>query len=262
LQIIRLSAIDFGSRRAVELILVTGATGFIGRAVARHLIAAGHRVRALVRPKAQRINLAGLDCELAFGDLGDPESPVAAAKGCGAVFHVAADYRLGIPNPAQMMETNIVATMTLLRAATAASVSRIVYTSSVGTLKLRSDGTPADEDSVAALEDMSGFHKRSKFLAEVEVRRLVQEQAVPAAIVMPSAGDLSTAPTALKGRRAPRMHPAKAAERVGRDHAAAAARFGERLLGRRLPRSSRPHSPRGRLAISTSTAGRAPRARL
>jgi dihydroflavonol-4-reductase len=181
------------------LVLVTGATGFVGGAVARHLAAAGHRVRALVRPCSSRGNLSGLDCELAFGDLGDPDSLAMAVKGCEAVFHVAADYRLWVPDPARMMAINVDGTLALMRCAAEAGVRRIVYTSSVATLGLRGDGTPADEDSAATLDDMCGVYKRSKYLAEAEVRRLIAERSLPAVIVMPSApfgpGDAKPTPT-------------------------------------------------------------------
>lgn len=181
------------------LALVTGATGLVGGAVARQLVASGHRVRALVRPCARRDNLAGLACELAFGDLGDPDSLSAAVQDCDAVFHVAADYRLWVPDPARMLEINVDGTVALLRAAAAAGVRRVVYTSSVATLKLDSSGVPADESAYATVADMCGVYKRSKFLAEAEVARLVAQEGVPAVIVMPTApfgpGDVKPTPT-------------------------------------------------------------------
>ena len=75
-------------------VLVTGATGFVGSAVARALAARGTRLRFLVRPGSDRRNLRGLAGELVEGDLTDPASLSRAVADCRQVFHVAADYRL------------------------------------------------------------------------------------------------------------------------------------------------------------------------
>src|SRR5262249_45292973 len=126
------------------LALVTGATGFVGAAVARTLLAAGHRVRVLARPNGNRRNLAGLDVEIAEGALEDTASLAAAVAGCRYLFHVAADYRLWVPDPAAMFRANVDGTRALMQAALAAGVERIVYTSSVATLGLVAGGV-ADE---------------------------------------------------------------------------------------------------------------------
>ncbi len=166
--------------------LVTGGTGFVGAAVVRALLAAGTPVRALVRPGSDRRNLAGLPVALAEGDLNDPRSLDRAVAGCEALFHVAADYRLWAPRPEEMLRTNVEGTRALMLAAAAAGVARIVYTSSVAVLGLHADGTPADEDTPVTLDAMIGPYKRSKFLAEAEVRRLIAEAGLPAVIVNPS----------------------------------------------------------------------------
>ncbi|HXP77128.1 MAG TPA: hopanoid-associated sugar epimerase [Stellaceae bacterium] len=167
-------------------VLVTGATGFVGTAVARALIAAGRRVRALCRPNSDRRNLAGLDLEICQGSLEDAASLAAAVADCGALYHVAADYRLWVRDPEAMYRANVEGTRTLMTAALAAGVERVVYTSSVATLGLHANGTPADETTPSTLGDMVGPYKRSKFLAEAEVRRLVGTQKLPAVIVNPS----------------------------------------------------------------------------
>lgn len=167
--------------------LVTGASGFIGSAVLRRLLEAGHEVRALVRPQSDRRNLAGLRCEVVTGDLANAASLEAAAGGCDALFHVAADYRLWVPDPESIYRTNVEGTRSLMRAALHGRVKRVVYTSSVATLGLIPDGSPADEDTPSRLGDMIGHYKRSKFLAEDAVRRLVREEGLPAVIVNPSA---------------------------------------------------------------------------
>jgi len=167
--------------------LLTGATGFVGAAVLRCLIAAGHNVRALVRPNSDLRNLSGVDCEIVTGDLTEPESLKRAVRDCETVFHVAADYRIWVPDREKMNRINVQGTVDLIRTAAAAGVSRIVYTSSVATLRLSDDGFPADEASHAELSDMVGAYKQSKFLAEREVKRLVVEAKSPVVIVQPTA---------------------------------------------------------------------------
>jgi dihydroflavonol-4-reductase len=175
--------------------LVTGATGFVGAAVARRLLASGHTVRVLARPQADRRNLQHLDVEVVAGDLTDARSVERAVKGCQAVFHVAADYRLWVPDPRSMYATNVDGTRAVLQAAMQSGVERIVYTSSVATLGY---GNPADEDTPSTLDDMIGHYKRSKFLAEGVVREMAAAGA-PVVIVNPSTpvgpGDVKPTPT-------------------------------------------------------------------
>lgn len=166
--------------------LVTGATGFVGSAVLRALLNAGREVRALVRAGSDMSNLDGLDVEFAHGDLGDAASLQAAVAGCDGLFHVAADYRLWVPEPEAMYRINLDGTRALMRAAAEAGVARIVYTSSVATIGLHADGEPADEQTPSSLDGMIGHYKRSKYLAEFEVRKIICEQGLPAVIVNPS----------------------------------------------------------------------------
>jgi len=194
---------------APGLSLVTGATGFVGAAVARALLREGHRVRVLARPAGNRRNLRGLDVEIAEGALEDAASLARAVAGCRYLFHVAADYRLWVPDTAAMFHANVDGTRALMLAALAAGVERIVYTSSVATLGLVEDGV-ADETTPSGEADMIGPYKRSKFLAEQAVDALVAERALPAVIVNPSTpvgpGDVKPTPTgriiveAAKGR--------------------------------------------------------------
>lgn len=167
-------------------VLVTGASGFVGAAVVRALLAAGRKVRALLRPSSDRRNVEGLAVELRFGSLIEPRSLAAAIEGCGALYHVAADYRLWVRDPEAMYACNVEGTRSLMEAALTAGVDRVVYTSSVATLGWRADGKIADETTPSTLADMVGHYKRSKFLAEAAVRDLVQTRSLPAVIVNPS----------------------------------------------------------------------------
>jgi dihydroflavonol-4-reductase len=178
--------------------LLTGATGFVGAAVARALLGEGWRVSALVRGGSDRRNVASLSLEQIVGDLTDSASLDRALEGCEAVFHVAADYRLWAPEPKQLYRTNVEGTGNLLDAARRARVRRIIYTSSVATVGLPADGRPGTEDTPVALADMIGHYKRSKFLAEERARQAVAAGA-PVVIVNPSTpigpGDLRPTPT-------------------------------------------------------------------
>jgi dihydroflavonol-4-reductase len=145
---------------------VTGATGFLGSHVARALESAGSDLRLLVRANSDTRNVEGLRADRVVGDLCDPQSIERAMAGCDAVFHVAADYRLWIPDPAPMYRANVEGTQAILNAARKHGIRRVVYTSSVATMGFKSDGSLADEDSPVALSDMIGHYKRSKFMAE------------------------------------------------------------------------------------------------
>jgi dihydroflavonol-4-reductase len=143
--------------------LVTGAAGFVGANVVRDLLAHGWSVRALLRtpdPPA----LAGLGVEAIPGDLFAAQL-AAAMRGCDAVFHVAALYSLWRRDRDAVMRTNVEGTRNVLRAAREAGVPRVVYTSSVAAIGVRS-GAPADETYQSPYTTLVGTYKKSKFLAE------------------------------------------------------------------------------------------------
>ncbi|MEX2498916.1 MAG: hopanoid-associated sugar epimerase [Wenzhouxiangellaceae bacterium] len=179
--------------------LVTGGTGFVGTALIRRLLERGESVRALARPSSDPDNLEDLELERVSGDLADPASLANAVRGCSRVYHAAADYRLWVPDPKAMHRANVDGTVALMRAAAEAGVDRIVYTSSVATLGLHADGSPADEDTPSSLDQMIGPYKQSKFLAEQKVREMVERDGLPAVIVNPSTPigprDLKPTPT-------------------------------------------------------------------
>ena len=167
--------------------LVTGATGFIGSAVARILAARGHSLRLLTRPTSDRRNLAGLDAEVVNGDLTNPASLRQAAAGCRFVVHVAADYRLWVPDPDAMLRANVGGAMAMLRAAADAGAERIIHCSSVAALGQVGDGTLADETTPADAADFVGVYKRSKSLAEKAVLDLASRESLPVVVVNPAA---------------------------------------------------------------------------
>lgn len=166
--------------------LVTGATGFLGSAVARQLIARGEGVRLLTRPNSDRRNLEGLKADLVEGDLRDRASLERALKGCTHLYHVAADYRLWVRRPQELYDSNVEGSRNIVLAAAEAGVVRTVYTSSVAVLGLHKDGSPASEASPVVEGDMIGPYKHSKFLAERAVKELIDAQKLPVVIVNPS----------------------------------------------------------------------------
>jgi dihydroflavonol-4-reductase len=167
-------------------VLVTGATGFVGSAIVRALMAVGYPVRALVRASSPRTNLAGLEVETVNGDLCDADAVARAMAGARYLVHAAADYRLWVRDSAPMLRTNVEGTRTVMEAALHAGVERIVYTSSVATLALRPDGEAADETAPLAETAAVGAYKRSKVVAERLVETMIARDRLPAVIVNPS----------------------------------------------------------------------------
>jgi dihydroflavonol-4-reductase len=175
---------------------ITGATGFIGASIVRELLKDGREVRALVRKGSDTSNLTGLDVEFWQGDLLDHAGLGKGLKGCDVLYHAAADYRLWTRDPAEMYRINVDGTVAILEAALKNGLSRVVYTSSVGTLGNPGDGTPGSEDAPVSLADMVGHYKKSKFLAEQAAETFVA-RGLPLVIVNPSTpvGPLDIKPT-------------------------------------------------------------------
>ena len=166
-------------------VLLTGASGFVGSAVARRLREEGFQVRVLVRATSPVAHLADLGLEFVTGDLRDAESVRRAMAGVRHLFHVAADYRLWARNPDELTQTNVAGTRLLMQEAMREGVERVVYTSSVATLAARADGVSADETMPLTEDKAIGVYKRSKVAAERAVEALIAE-GLPAVIVNPS----------------------------------------------------------------------------
>jgi len=176
----------------MAVMLVTGAGGFVGSAVARLLAREGHQVRTIMRASAPRRNVADMDWEILIGDLRDDALVERAARGTEGVFHVAADYRLWAPDPDEIRRNNVTMTENVMRAARSAGVRRIVYTSSVAAIEPPAPGGPGGEtrpsDETRPLEEAKaiGAYKRSKVAAERLVEAMVRDDGLPAVIVNPS----------------------------------------------------------------------------
>jgi len=180
-----------------DLVLVTGASGFIGGALARLLVAQGVRVRALARRSSPRDNIPP-QCDFAEGDITDAASLRVAMRGVTKVFHVAAHYRLWTPDPASVFDVNVRGTENVMREALRAGVQRIVHTSSVATLAV-ANGQVCTEESRLEPEKATGAYKQSKIMSERLVERMIETEGLPAVIVCPAAplgpGDIKPTPT-------------------------------------------------------------------
>jgi len=164
----------------------------------RQLLQRGDRVRILARNSSRKSNIEAFGCEVAIGDLKDPNSLLRCVQGCRFCYHVAADYRLWAKNPQDIYDNNVGGTRNLLSACCEAGVEKVIYTSSVGAIGFRKDGLPANEDTPVKLDDMIGHYKRSKFMAE-QVALEFAASGLPVTIVNPTTpigtGDIKPTPT-------------------------------------------------------------------
>jgi dihydroflavonol-4-reductase len=179
-------------------VLLTGATGFVGGAVARALVHRGIEVRVMARAGADLQNLQGLTVERVEGDLRDQDSLRHALTGCRQLYHIAAHYALWAKDPSIFYDVNVTGTKTLLEAARDVGTERIVYCSTIGAIGIPPEGGLGTEETPVVFEQMAGHYKRSKYLAEQEVLKLAKA-GLPVVIVNPSApvgiGDVKPTPT-------------------------------------------------------------------
>jgi dihydroflavonol-4-reductase len=179
-------------------VFLTGATGFVGNHVARAYAAEGAQLRLLTRSTSILSALEGLAADTVVGDLRNPESLRSALTGCDALIHVAADYRLWVPDPAEMYAANVEGTRALLALSREVGVPKVVYTSSVATMGFKDDGSIVDEATPVSLANMIGHYKRSKFMAEqvaIEAAHAGQYVMILNPTTPIGAGDLKPTPT-------------------------------------------------------------------
>lgn len=194
----RASAPAFSLGESALRAFMTGATGFVGSHVARAYAQQGAQLRLLTRATSKLDALEGLDAETMVGDLRAPEALLSALRGCDALVHVAADYRLWVRDPQEMYAANVEGTRKLFALAREAGVGRVVYTSSVATMGFKSDGTIVDETTPVELGAMIGHYKRSKYLAEMEAvdaARAGQHVVILNPTTPTGAGDAKPTPT-------------------------------------------------------------------
>lgn len=165
-------------------VLVTGGSGVVGGAVVRRLLADGREVVALARSDDAAGALGSLGAATAPGDVLDEGSVAAAARGCVSVFHVAGVNAMCLRDPSEMDRTNVEGTATVMRAAAAAGVDRVVLTSSAATLG-EPRGDIGDERSRHRGTYLSRY-ERSKHLAERVAFALAAELGIDLVCVNPS----------------------------------------------------------------------------
>jgi nucleoside-diphosphate-sugar epimerase len=188
-------------------IFITGATGFVGGALARRLLAAGHEVRALVRSQERAADLARAGAVLHTGDVRDRETLRGPMAGADAVMHVAAWYKVGVGDPAARA-INVDGTRHVLEMMAELGVAKGVYTS---TLAVNSDthGRVVDESYRFSGRHLS-VYDRTKADAHDLAARMAGD-GVPIVIVQPGAvygpGDTSALGTLWRRFLARRLPP-------------------------------------------------------
>ena len=165
--------------------LVTGSTGFLGSAILRELLDDGREVKLLVRKDADTANIDGLDVEIAYGDLRDPESLQSALNGCNILYHAAAYYSLWDRDQQLIYDINLEGTRKILEASQKKNLEKIIYTSTVGCIGLNEDTTPANENTFFNKSTLANHYKKSKFQAE-QVALQFARNGLPIVIVNPS----------------------------------------------------------------------------
>lgn len=169
---------------ATGSVLVTGGTGFLGRALVERLLRHGDQVKALARSEASASALAAMGAEPVRGDVLDRDSLVAAMRGCELVYHAAGANAFCLRNPSPMFEVNVRGSENVVHAAARAGTRRLVYTSSAATLG-EASGTIGWEESPHRGWFLSDY-ERSKFEGEQTVLAAAREKGLNVVSVNPA----------------------------------------------------------------------------
>ncbi len=178
--------------------LVTGATGFIGSTVVRELLEAGADVRVTVRKNSDTRNIDGLDIERVYADTRDTNAMRAALKGCDTLYHVAAYFAHWSLNKDLFYEINVEGTKTVLQAALAEGLEKVVYTSTSNTIGSHGAGNYVNEEAQFNAWETGDHYAISKYLAEIEAKKIC-DRGLPMVIVNPTlvigTGDIKPTPS-------------------------------------------------------------------
>lgn len=163
--------------------LVTGATGFLGRTLCPYLVQRRYELRAFVRPTANCEFLRHLGVELAWGDVRDRSAICSAAEGCWAIVHAAGKFRLWGQRK-DFFATNVEGTRNTLEAARLAGVERFIFVSTVAVIGAPRPGVLIDESYPPSPRD---DYQRSKLEAERLVLRYHHQHGLPSLVLRPGA---------------------------------------------------------------------------
>lgn len=179
-------------------VLITGATGFIGNHVTRLCLERGDDVRVMVMPGEDRSPLQGMDVEFVEGNLLDPESLVRAAQGIQQLYHLAALFAIWTKDPDLHFKINVDGARSMMEAAKAAGVEKIVFTSSVAAIGIVGNGGFATEETAFNSWPWASEYILSKFISHQMVKGMVSD-GLPVTMVMPGMpfgpGDRMPTPT-------------------------------------------------------------------
>jgi dihydroflavonol-4-reductase len=164
--------------------LVTGATGFIGSAIARELLKDEEEIKVLVRKTSDTRNIDKLEVEKAYGDIRDTASMKEALKGCDTLYFTAAYFAHWAPDPKLLYEINVGGTKATLQAALEAGIKKVVYTSTNNAIAA-SGPTPANEEKAFNYWESGDHYSMSKYIAENEARIFVT-RGLPLVMVNPT----------------------------------------------------------------------------
>lgn len=166
-------------------VLVTGGTGFLGKALVKRLLVTGYVVRVLARPSSNIDALKSLDLEIAFGDVTDLESFGAAVEGTDVIVHTAASEMI---SPIVEESATVLGTRNVLELAKKFRIKKLIYISSCSVYALPSKGSNDTLNEESPLEDrpwLRGAYTLSKVQAEAMVRAAIGNSSYTIIVLRP-----------------------------------------------------------------------------